>query len=48
MDIPIHCIGYNGGSKELGEVSKINEASNIDADVQDIAYQLKTIFSGEL
>lgn len=48
MGIPIHCIGYNGGSKELGEVSKINEASNIDADVQDIAYQLKTIFSGEL
>lgn len=48
MNIPIHCIGYNGGSKELGEVSKINEASNIDADVQDIAYQLKTIFSGEL
>lgn len=48
MNIPVHCISYNGGSKELEEVSKINEASNTDADNSDIAYNLKLIFSSEL
>lgn len=48
MDVPIHCIGYNGGSNELAEVSKINEASNINADSGDISYNLKVIFTSEL
>ena len=48
MEIPIHCIGYNGGSSQLDEVSKINEASNTNADSEDVGYQLRTIFNSEL
>ena len=46
--IPIHCIGYNGGSSELTELSLLNEASNTNADTEDIQYQLKTIFSSQI
>lgn len=48
MNIPVHCIGYNGGSNELNEISKINEASNTDADTQDIGYTLKSIFQSTM
>lgn len=48
MEIPIHCISYNGGSSELEEVSKINEASLTNADDQDVGYQLRMIFNSEL
>ena len=48
MNIPVHCIGYNEGSTELENLSKINEASNTDADNEDISYTLKSIFQSTM
>jgi Uncharacterized protein encoded in toxicity protection region of plasmid R478, contains von Willebrand factor (vWF) domain len=48
LKIPVHCIGFNHGSDELDELSKLVEASYIKADNDDVSYQLKLIFQNGL
>lgn len=48
LKIPVHCIGFNGGSNELTDISSLVEASYIQADNEDVAYQLKMMFQSGL
>lgn len=48
LGIPVHTIGFNGGSSELEELSKLVEASYIKADNEDISYNLKNMFNNGL
>lgn len=47
-DIPIYTIGYNADLDELRELSNINEAASIDADTDDVVYQLRNLFNANL
>ncbi len=46
--IPIYTIGYNANLDELKKVSEINEAASINADSDDVVYQLKNLFNANL
>lgn len=46
--IPIYTIGYNANLKELQSISEINEAATINADTDDVIYQLKNLFNANL
>lgn len=46
--IPIYTIGYNADLDELKMVSSLNEAASIDADNDDVIYQLKNLFNANL
>ena len=46
--IPIYTIGYNANLDELKTVSEINEAATINADTDDVIYQLKNLFNANL
>ena len=46
--IPIYSIGYNANIEALKRVSEINEAATINADSEDIIYQLKNLFNSEM
>lgn len=48
LKIPIYTIGYNATIEALEEISNINEAATIDADVDDVNYQLKNLFNSSL
>ena len=48
LDIPIYTIGYNANIAALGEISNINEAASINADSEDVIYQLKNLFNSNL
>ena len=48
LDIPIYTIGYNADISALGEISNINEAASINADSEDVIYQLKNLFNSNL
>ncbi len=48
LDIPIYTIGYNADIAALEEISSINEAANINADSDDVIYQLKNLFNSNL
>ena len=48
LNIPVHCIGFNSGSSELDDLSKLVEASYIKADNEDVAYQLRLMFQNGL
>ena len=48
LNIPIYTIGYEmpeTGRKELNQLSDINEAATIDADVEDIVNNLRNLFN---
>lgn len=45
---PIYTIGYNANLDELKKVSELNEAASIDADNDDVIYQLKNLFNANL
>lgn len=47
-DVPIYTIGYNANIEALKKVSEINEAATINADSDDIIYQLKNLFNSEM
>lgn len=47
-EIPVYTIGYNANLEELKKVSQINEAASIDADSDDVVYQLKNLFNANL
>ena len=46
--IPIYSIGYNANIEALKRISEINEAATINADSDDIVYQLKNLFNSEM
>ena len=46
--IPIYSIGYNANIEALKRISEINEAATINADSDDIIYQLKNLFNSEM
>ncbi|MBQ8966031.1 vWA domain-containing protein [Ruminococcus sp.] len=46
--IPIYTIGYNADLEELTSISEINEAATINADTDDVIYQLKNLFNANL
>ena len=48
LDIPIYTIGYNADIDALNKISAINEAASINADSDDVIYQLKNLFNSNL
>lgn len=46
--IPVYSIGYNANIEALKRISEINEAATINADSDDIIYQLKNLFNSEM
>ena len=46
--VPVYSIGYNANIEALKRVSEINEAATINADSDDIVYQLKNLFNSEM
>ena len=48
MKVPIYTIGYNADLDELKKISALNEAASIDADSDDVVYQLKNLFNANL
>lgn len=48
LGMPIYTIGYNADIQALEEISSINEAASINADTDDVIYQLANMFNAEL
>lgn len=48
LNIPIYTIGYNADIEALNQISSINEAASINADSDDVIYQLKNLFNSNL
>ena len=48
LGIPVYTIGYNANLDELKKISEINEAASINADNDDVVYQLKNLFNANL
>ena len=48
MGVPIYTIGYNANIEALAKISNINEAASLNADTDDIVYQLKQLFNTSL
>lgn len=46
--VPVYTIGYNANLDELKTISDINEAASINADSDDVVYQLKNLFNANL
>lgn len=47
-EVPVYSIGYNANIAALNKISEINEAATINADSDDIIYQLKNLFNSEM
>ena len=47
VKIPVHTIGYNANIEALENISRINEATSINADSDDVIYKLKELFNAE-
>lgn len=48
LGVSINTIGYNAQLEELRKLSNINESATINADNDDVVYQLKQLFNAEL
>ena len=48
LGYPIYTIGYNENNDVLDKLSSINEAENINANTDDIVYQLKVLFEANM
>ncbi len=48
FEVPVYTIGYNANIEALKKVSEINEAATINAESDDITYQLKNLFNSEM
>lgn len=48
LGVSITTIGYNAQLDELKKLSSINESATINADSDDVVYQLKQLFNAEL
>ena len=48
MEVPCYTIGYNSKPELLEGLSAINEAANINADTDDVVYNLKGLFNAQM
>jgi Ca-activated chloride channel family protein len=48
LRIPIYTIGYNANIDELKRLANVNEAANLNADVQNISYVLGNLLNAEM
>lgn len=48
LGYPVYTIGYNANIDALKQIADINEAASIDANTDDVAYQLKTLFNANM
>lgn len=48
LRIPIHTICYGTNIEDMEEISKLNEASSIQASPEDVVYNLKNIFNAQM
>ena len=48
VKIPVHTIGYNANIEALENISRINEATSINADSDDVIYKLRSLFNAEM
>ncbi len=48
LGIPINTIGYNADIEALREISLINEGASINADTEDVVYQIGSMFNAKL
>lgn len=48
LGVSVNTIGYNAQLDELKKLSAINESATINADNDDVVYQLKQLFNAEL
>ncbi|TYQ15133.1 UNVERIFIED_CONTAM: Ca-activated chloride channel family protein [Acetivibrio alkalicellulosi] len=48
LRIPVYTIGYNANIDELERLSLINEAAFINADTEDVAYKLGSLFNAQM
>ncbi|MFD2388800.1 hypothetical protein [Enterococcus rivorum] len=48
LSVSVNTIGYNAQLEELKKLSTINESATINADNDDVVYQLKQLFNAEL
>lgn len=48
VKIPVHTIGYNANIEALENISRINEATSINADSDDVIYKLGSLFNAEM
>ena len=48
VKIPVHTIGYNANIEALENISRINEATSINADSDDVLYKLGSLFNAEM
>lgn len=48
LNIPVHTIGYNADLEELSRLSAINEASSVNADENNVVYNLRNIFNAQM
>ena len=49
-EIPVYTIAYtdSADTEQMKEVSNVNEAASINADSDDVIYQIKTLFNSQL
>ncbi|MDR1563540.1 MAG: VWA domain-containing protein [Oscillospiraceae bacterium] len=48
LKIPIYTIGYHANLSVLQSVSAINEAASINAETDDVAYKLESLFNAQM
>jgi len=48
LKIPIYTIGYNANIDVLENISNINEAASINADIDDVIYKLINLFNAQM
>lgn len=48
LKYPVYTIGYDANLDALAKISSINEAASINADTDDIVYQLKMLFEASM
>ncbi|MBR6762082.1 MAG: VWA domain-containing protein [Oscillospiraceae bacterium] len=48
LEVPCYTIGYNANLDALAELSAINEAASINADSDDVVYNLKSLFNAQM
>ena len=48
LGIPVYTIGYNANIEALSQLSDINEGVCINANTDDVIYQLKQLFNANM
>ncbi len=48
LRFPLYSIGYNANIDVLATISQINEAASINADTDDVIYQIQSLFNAEM